>query len=108
MNREERAKQFMPFDALKGLKEELKKREERRLRQDREELRDEEIESLTKALNSLKNGMRVSITYYNVITERYVTITDTFIKLYRETRIFITENFKINFDDLKEVIVIDF
>lgn len=27
MNRQERAKQFMPFDALKGLQEELRKKE---------------------------------------------------------------------------------
>ena len=86
MNREDRAKQFMPFDALKGLQEELRKREERRLRQNKRDLSDDQIESLTKVLNSLKRGMTVQITYYNFVTERYVTIKDVFRKLYKESR----------------------
>ncbi|MBQ4073200.1 MAG: hypothetical protein IJD50_05745 [Clostridia bacterium] len=107
VNREDRAKQFMPFDALKGLQEELRKREERRLRQNKRELCDEEIESLTKALNSLKRGMRVQITYYNFITERYVTTIDVFTKLYRETRFIKTENNNISFDDLLDIKILN-
>ena len=34
MDRQDRAKQFLSFDALKGLREELKKREERHLREE--------------------------------------------------------------------------
>lgn len=107
MNREDRAKQFMPFDALKGLQEELRKREERRLRQNKRDLSDDQIESLTKVLNSLKRGMTVQITYYNFVTERYVTIKDVFRKLYKESRFINTENYKIFFDDLLEINILD-
>ena len=103
MNREDRAKQFMPFDALKGLQEELRKREERRLRQNKRDLSDDQIESLTKVLNSLKRGMRINITYYDFIKERYLTIDDVFTSLRRDTRFLITENHKIYWDDLLEV-----
>ncbi|MBR2480050.1 MAG: hypothetical protein IKB56_01955 [Clostridia bacterium] len=107
VNREDRAKQFMPFDALKGLQEELRKREERRLRQNKRDLSDDQIESLTKVLNSLKRGMAVQITYYNFVTERYVTIKDVFRKLYKESRFINTENYKIFFDDLLEINILD-
>ncbi len=107
MNREDRAKQFMPFDALKGLQEELRKREERRLRQNKRDLSDDQIESLTKVLNSLKRGMTVQITYYNFVTERYVTIKDVFRKLYKESRFINTENYKIFFDDLLEINILN-
>lgn len=106
MDRENRAKQFMPFDALKGLKEELKHCEERRLRENKRELLDEEIEALTRALNSLKRGMRINITYYDFIKERYLTIDDVFTSLRRDTRFLITENHKIYWDDLLEVIIL--
>lgn len=44
MNRQERAKQFMPFDALNGLQEELRKKEieyERKSEEGLEKLEDE-------------------------------------------------------------------
>ena len=44
MNRVERAKQFLPFDALKGLKEELESREEKMSRVPRHELTEERAE----------------------------------------------------------------
>ena len=97
----------MPFNALKGLQEELRKREERRLRQNKRDLSDDQIESLTKVLNSLKRGMTVQITYYNFVTERYVTIKDVFRKLYKETRFINTENYKIFFDDLLEINILN-
>lgn len=103
MNRENRAKQFMPFDALKGLREELQKREERRLKQSRKELVEEDIVALTQALNALKRGVKIEVTYYDVITERYVKKRDNFIKLNRELRFLKTENYNIYFDDLLEI-----
>ena len=46
MNRQERAKQFMPFDALKGLKEALKAKEEKLTRVAKRELSEEQQEIL--------------------------------------------------------------
>ena len=41
MTRQERAKQFMPFDAMKGLQEALRDREERHSRVERHGISDE-------------------------------------------------------------------
>ena len=46
MNKADRAAQFQPFDALKGLQEELRAREERRTRVAKKELSEEQMELL--------------------------------------------------------------
>ena len=103
MIREDRAKQFMPFDALKGLQEELRKREDKRLKENKRDLKDEEIMWLTRAINALKKGMKVKVTYYNYVNERYVTFRDVFQNAYRVTRTFKKQNYSICFDDLLNV-----
>lgn len=60
----ERAKQFLPFDSLKGLREELAKREARRMRVKRRELSEEEKERLSASLRQATRGTRVSVCYY--------------------------------------------
>ena len=64
MSREERAKQFLPFDALKGLREELKKREESLLKVERKELSDEQKEELSYALAGVEKGRVVRVIFY--------------------------------------------
>ncbi|MBQ7364118.1 MAG: YolD-like family protein [Clostridia bacterium] len=65
MNREDRARQFLPFDALKGLQEELRKREKTALRTDRRQLSEEEAEKLSERLLRLQKGMRIEACYYD-------------------------------------------
>lgn len=65
MNREERAKQFMPFDALKGLREELRLRERMALRTERRELFEEEGERLSASLSALAVGQTVTLLFYD-------------------------------------------
>ena len=62
MNREERAKQFMPFGALKGYPEALARRERKPL--PRRELSEERLEELNRQLMRLMPGDRVKISYY--------------------------------------------
>ena len=65
MNREDRARQFMPFDALKGLREELLAREREALRAPRRELFEEEAALLSNALSSLSVGKRIEVEFYD-------------------------------------------
>lgn len=64
MNREERAKQFIPFDALKGLQEELRIREERRTRVEKRELDDGVIEQISAVLSRIRVGSRVRVKFF--------------------------------------------
>lgn len=64
MTRENRAKQFMPFDAMKGLKEALAVREERRSRVEKREMSEDQIEHLSTMLGRIETGMELSIEHY--------------------------------------------
>lgn len=65
MNREDRAKQFLPFDALRGLREELKKREDAALRTARRQLSEEEAERLSHVLTGIRPRQTVKLVYYD-------------------------------------------
>ena len=54
MNNKERAKQFMPFDAMKGLNEALRAKEERRTRVERKQLSEDMAEELSRVLNRIE------------------------------------------------------
>ena len=69
MTRRERAKQFNPFDAMKGLQEALKDREERFLRVERHDIADEAAERNSAVLAVLRKGDKVQ-------TECYVDFHD--------------------------------
>lgn len=78
MTRAERAKQFAPFDAMKGLQEALRDREEKHLRVERHEISEEMAEHNSKVILKLVRGMRVEIYCYSAfhdVTKRG-TITD--------------------------------
>lgn len=84
MNRQDRARQFMPFAALRGYYDKI--REKQRIREPKRELSEYEEEKLSYKLNQLQKGQMVSVTYYNV--DAYETIEglisnfdDTFRKL---------------------------
>ena len=69
MNRAERAKQFLPFDALKGLQDELKIREERLTCVEKAELTEEACERLSSILATLNKGDFVSVTGHVFVTK---------------------------------------
>lgn len=62
-NRADRAKQFAPFDALRGLREELAKRE--RIVIDKIELSDDTKEEIDYILHSIKPNDIITIIYFS-------------------------------------------
>ena len=82
MTRAERAKQFAPFDAMKGLQEALRDREERHSRVDKHEISDEMVERNSRTILKLQPGMKVEIYYYSAfhdITKRGTVIDVDFV-----------------------------
>ena len=105
MTREQRAKQFMPFDAMKGLQEALRDREERHSRVERHGISEEEQEALSAVLNRLSKGDKIRISYYSHFhdVEKAGTVTAVnyayrFLKVDEE---------KIVFDDVYRIALID-
>lgn len=64
MTREQRAKQFMPFDAMKGLQEALRDREERHARVERHEISEEQQRQNEAVILKLRKGNAVQIECY--------------------------------------------
>lgn len=64
MNKANRAAQFQPFDALKGLQEELKMREERRNRVSKKEVSEEKARVISQELLKIQKGTHVEIVFY--------------------------------------------
>ena len=56
MTRAERAKIFSPFDAMKGLQEALRDREERHLRVERHDISEEQAEHNSRIFLKLRRG----------------------------------------------------
>lgn len=76
-NRTNRAKQFLPFDSLKGLQKALREKEIER--EERKELSEEMLNELDIILNEIKIGNIVIIKYYKSMG--YSEITGTITKI---------------------------
>lgn len=105
MNRQDRAKQFMPFDALKGLQEELRVREERRTRVEKKNLSEEQIAKISTTLVKLRNGSKVATTFYSrghyLSIDGYVSEVN---QIYGYIKI---GNEKVFFDDIYKLRIIE-
>ena len=65
MNKADRVAQFQPFDALKGLQEELCAREERRMRVEKKEISEEQMEKISSELTKIYKRSEVEVTFYS-------------------------------------------
>ena len=102
MNRVERAKQFLPFDALKGLKEALRKVEKEREEVERIELSEESLEELENKFNRVKQEDIVSIKYYK--NKKYVEVTGNITNIdYIKKRIQINKTEDISIYDILDI-----
>ena len=73
MPRSRRAKQFMPFDALTGLREAIAAKE--RVTETRRYLSEDAIAEINETLNGLRKGQVVTIVYYGDYEQKYLQLT---------------------------------
>ena len=73
MPRSRRAKQFMPFDALRGLKEAIAAKE--RITMPRRYLSEDAISEINKVLISIHKGSLITVVYYDENKLNYTQIT---------------------------------
>ena len=79
MPRSRRAKQFMPFDALTGLREAIAAKE--RVTEPRRYLSDDAIAEINETLISLRKGQVVTIVYYGDYEQKYLQLTGPVMKV---------------------------
>ena len=79
MTRSRRAKQFQPFDALRGLKEAIAAKE--KIPTPKRHLTEDSIAEIDKILNSLRKGQIVTVVYYGVYEQDYLQLTGPVMKV---------------------------
>lgn len=99
MPRSERAKQFMPFAALKGYEDALRKKE--KIVVDKIILGEDAQENLNRKLSVVEKNDMVTAIYYT--DGEYVEIDGIVSQLNKEERYIRIVNTKIAFDDLLDI-----
>ena len=96
-----RAKQFAPFDALKGLKEAVAAKE--RHPEPRKELSEEMIAELSKTLSELRRGQQVTVVYYGSMEQEYLQLTGTVVKVDPYWKLLQVNHVGIDFDEIYQI-----
>ncbi len=99
MTKEDRAKQFMPFAALKGHTEALRRKE--KIVVQKMELSEEYQEELDRKLHEITKNDMITVIYYH--QNEYLKLTGMVARIDETARILKIVNTKINFDDLYEI-----
>lgn len=99
MTKEERAKQFMPFAALKGYPEALRRKE--KIVVSRMELSDEYKEMLDWKLRQVQKNDIITVTYF--CKNEYLKQTGMVSRIDETARILQVVNTKISFEDIYEI-----
>lgn len=99
MDRRNRAKQFMPFEALKGFREALIEKE--RIIVPKRELSEEQKAELDFKLHQIRKMDIVTTEYYQ--NGEYVQITGVVSGIDKNSRVLKIVNTKISFDDISNL-----
>ena len=98
-----RAKQFLPFDALKGLQEALREKEQEQ--EEKIELSEESLLELNNSFNKIEIGSKVKIKFYK--NNKYIEIMGIITDIdYIKKKILVNEEQYINISDIINIIVV--
>jgi len=100
MPQEDRAKQFMPFAALRGLDEALAAKE--KIVVPKKELSEEMLAELDEKMHQVSQGDIITVIYY--CRDEYLKMTGMVAKLDTDARVLQIVNTKIGFDQLLDII----
>ncbi len=96
LSKEERARQFLPFDALNGFRKALKEKEIEYV--DKIELSDDQIEQISEKLNMLAVNEEITVMYY--FNRQYKEYTGKVSKIDLVRKKLILDDVTINFADI--------
>lgn len=102
MNKVTRAKQFLPFDALKGLQEALREKEIEY--EEKRDLSEDTLNELNNKFNQLENESYVKITFYK--NGKYSKIKGKVTNIdYIKKKIQINKEYNINICDIVSILI---
>ena len=97
----ERAKQFMPFAALKGFEEAIAQKEREYFKEERSLLSEEQLAELSYKASNLRENDTVTLEYYDGYI--YKKVSATYLYTDTEERFILTDAGKIYFDDVRKI-----
>lgn len=98
----DRAKQFLPFEALKGFKEAIRMIENKG--DTKKELSEDNKNDINNILKKLDKGNKVKVKYY-YLTE-YIEVISNFLKIDEINKILYLKDTKINIEDIISINII--
>ncbi len=101
LTRNQRAAQFLPFDALKGLQEELRRREQNHGKEMKREISEEKEEMISNIMQQIQIGTIVRAEYYK--NGYYEMVFGAVKKLSTVYHFIMIEDTKINFANLYDL-----
>ena len=96
-----RAKQFVPFDALKGLKEAIAEKE--RIPTPRRILAEDTLAELNEQLSQLRKGDIVTVVYYCIYEQEYYQLTGSVVKVDTYWSLLQIGNMAIDFSEIADI-----
>lgn len=103
VNKSDRARQFMPFDALKEYKEAIK--EKQKVIVEKKELSEDDAIMLSRKLNEIKKGDMIKVIYY--LDSQYICIEGMLSKINIDERYLMIVKTKIPFIDIKSLDILE-
>lgn len=101
MSREERAKQFMPFAALKGYEVALEAKEH--VVVPKTDLSEERLSELDSVFKELSKGDMVECIFYKASEENYIKLCGILTKLDYDSRLIKIVNTSVSFEDIYDL-----
>ena len=99
MSNKDRAKQFLPFNSLKGYYDIIREKEKEIT--PKRELSDNDLEELSNKLNKIEKNMMVKLRYYD--TDRYIDIEGIISKIDFAYKYIVIVKTKISFNDISKI-----
>lgn len=99
MDRADRAKQFMPFDGLKGFRDALSEKE--RIIVPQRDLSEEEKEVLDRKLSLIQKKDMITVEYFQ--NGEYVQVTGMVSRIDETSRVLKIVNTKVDFDHISDL-----
>jgi hypothetical protein len=99
----DRAKQFLPFDALKGFKEAIKEADF--LKEEKKDLTEDQLISLNDNIKLIKKGMMVKAVFYNI--DHYEEIFGLVSRLDLNLKYIMIVKTKIDFKNLYKIEIVE-
>lgn len=99
MNRKERAKQFVPFDALTGFREALRERE--KIRAERRELPEEWETELSRRIGQIQKNDCITVEFYEA--GEYLIFTGMVSKVDKRSKKLVIVKREIRFGDIVDI-----